>query len=65
MIFCSGQELQKVQTTVSEHFEIFPKIHVDGNSARIWVKTASSAAIIVFLVYSVTWCGVNVKCDGL
>ena len=53
VIFCSGLELQKVQTAVSEHFEILPKIYGGGNSARVWVKTASSAAIIVFLVYSV------------
>ena len=25
VIFCSGLELQKVQTAVSEHFEILPK----------------------------------------
>ena len=65
MIFCSGLELKKVQTAVSEHFEILSKIWGGGNSARVWVKTASSAAIIVFLVYSVMWCGAYVKCDGL
>ena len=65
MIFCSGLELQKAQTAISEHFEILPKIHGGGNSARVWVKIASSAAIIVFLVYSVMWCGAYVKCDGL
>ena len=65
MIFCSGLELKKVQTAVSEHFEILPKIRGGVNSARVWVKTASSAAIIVFLVYSVMWCGAYVKCDGL
>ena len=65
MIFCSGLELKKVQTAVSEHFEILPKIWGGVNSARVWVKTASSAAIIVFLVYSVMWCGAYVKCDGL
>ena len=65
MIFCSGLVLKRVQTAVSEHFEILPKIWGDGNSARVWVKTASSAEIIVFLVYSVMWCGAYVKCDGL
>ena len=65
MTFCSRLELKKVQTAVSEHFEILPKIWGSGNSARVWVKTASSAAIIVFLVYSVMWCGAYVKCDGL
>ena len=65
MIFCSGLELKEVQTAVSEHFEILPKIWGGGNSARVWVKTASSAAIFVFLVYSVMWCGAYVKCDGL
>ena len=65
MIFCSGLELKEVQTAVSEHFEILPKIWGGGNSARVWVKTASSVAIIVFLVYSVMWCGAYVKCDGL
>ena len=25
VIFCSGLEIQKVQTAVSEHFEILPK----------------------------------------
>ena len=65
MIFCSGLELKKVQTAVSEHFEILPKFRGGGNSARVWVKTASSAAIFVFLVYSVMWCGAYVKCDGL
>ena len=65
MIFCSGLELKKVQTAVSEHFKILPKIRGGVNSARVWVKTASSAAIFVFLVYRVMWCGAYVKCDGL
>ena len=65
MIFFSGLELKEVQTAVSEHFEILPKIWGGGNSARVWVKTASSAAVTVFLVYSVMWCGAYVKCDGL
>ena len=64
-MFCSGLELKEVQTAVSEHFEILPKIWGGGNSARFWVKTATSVAIIVFLVYSVMWCGAYVKCDGL
>ena len=65
MIFFSGLEFKEVQTAVSEHSEILPKIWGGGNSARVWVKTASSAALIVFLVYSVMWCGAYVKCDGL
>ena len=65
MIFCSVLELKEVHTAVSEHFEILSKIWGGGNSARVWVKTASSAAIIFFLVYSVMWCGAYVKCDGL
>ena len=64
-MFCSGLELKEVQTAVSEHFQILPKICGGGNSARFWVKTAISVAIIVFLVYSVMWCGAYVKCDGL
>ena len=62
VIFCSRLELKKVQTALSEHLETLPKIWVGGNSARVWVKTASSAAIIFFLVYSVMWCGAYVKC---
>ena len=65
MIFCSGLNFKEVQTAVSEQFEILPKIWGGGNSARVWVKIASSAAIIVFLVYSVMWCVAYVKCDGL
>ena len=65
MIFCSGLDLKEVQTAVSEHFEILPKIWGGRNSARVWIKTASSAAVIVFLVYSVMWCSAYVKCDGL
>ena len=65
MIFCSGLELKEVQTAVSEYFEILPEIWGGVNSARVWVKTASSTAIIFFLVYSVMWCGAYVKCGGL
>ena len=66
MIFCSGLELKKVQTAVSEHFETLLNFLGGGNSASVRVKTASSAAIIVFLVYSVMmWCDDYVKCDGL
>ena len=56
---------RKVQTAVSKHLEILPKIRRSGNRGRVWVKTASSAAIIVFLVYSLMWCDAPVKCDGL
>ena len=64
-MFCSGLELYKVQTAVSKYLEILPKIRRGGNSGRFWVKTASSAAIIIFLVYSLMWCDAPVKCDGL
>ena len=65
VIFCSGLELKEVQTDVSKHLGIFPKIWGGSNSGRMWVKTASSATVIAFLVYSVMWCGGSVKCDGL
>ena len=65
MIFCLGLELQKVEISVSIQLGILPKIRGGGNSARVWVETASSATIIVFLVYSVMWCGGSAKCDGL
>ena len=65
VIFCSEVELKKIQTAVLEHFEVPPKIWGGGNSARVWVKTAYSAAVFVFLVYSVMWCGAYMKCDGL
>ena len=42
-----------------------PKILGDGNSATVWVKTASSAATIVFLDYNTMWCGASVKWDVL
>ena len=61
MIFCSGLELNKVQTAVSKHLGILSKIWGGGNSARIWVKTASSATIIALMVYSVMWCRGSVK----
>ena len=63
--FCPGLELKKVQTAVSKYLGIFPKIRGGGNSVRVWVKTATSAAIIAFLIYSVMWCGGSVKCDNL
>ena len=53
MILCSGLELKKVKTAISKQLGILPKIQGGSNSARVWVKTASSATIIVFLVYSV------------
>ena len=65
MIICSGLELKKVQTAVSKHLGILPKIWGGGDSASMWVKIASSATVIAFLVYSVMWCGGSVKCDGL
>ena len=65
VMFCSGLELKEVQTAVSKHLGIFPKIWGGGNSGRMWVKTASSSTVIAFLVYSVMWCVGSVKCDGL
>ena len=65
MIFCPGLELKKVQTVASKHLGIFPKIWGSGNSARVWVKTTTSAEVFVFLVYSVMWCRGSVKCDDL
>ena len=61
----SRLELKKVQTAVSKHLGILPKVRGGSNSARFWVKTASSATIIVSLVYSVMWCGGSVKCGSL
>ena len=65
MQFLSRARTEKVQTVVSKYLGIFPKIWGGGNNARVWVKTATSAAVIVFLVYSVMWCGGSVKCDSL
>ena len=58
-----ASNLKIVQTDVSKHLEILPIIRGGGNSARVTVKTASSAAIIVFLVCNVMWCGGSAKCD--
>ena len=57
--------MKKIQTVISKYLGIFPKIWGAGNSARVCVKTATSAAVIGFLVYSVMWCGGSVKCDSL
>ena len=51
VILGSELELKKVQTPVSKHLGILPKIRGRGNSAQVWVKTASSETIIVYLVY--------------
>ena len=61
MVLDSGLDL-KFQTAVSKHLEILPKIRGGGNSATVWVKTASSARIIVCLVYDVMQSGGSVKC---
>ena len=58
----SGLEHKIVQTAVSKHLGIVPKIRGGCNSAKVWVRRASSAAAIVCLVYSVMLCGVPVKC---
>ena len=55
VISCSGLELKKVQTAASKHLVILPNIRGGGNDATFWVETASSAIIIVFLVYDVLW----------
>ena len=65
MRFLSRARLKKIQTVISKYLGIFPKIRGAGNSTRVWVKTATSAAVIGFLVYSVMWCGGSVKCDSL
>ena len=62
MILSSGLEHKKVQTAVSEHLGIVPKIRVGGNSAKVWVKRASSAGTIACLVYSLMLRGFPVKC---
>ena len=51
MVLGSELELKKVQTGVSKHLGILPKIRGEGNSAKVWVKTASFETKIVFLVY--------------
>ena len=65
MRFLSRARTEKSSTVVSEYLGIFPEIRGGGNSARVWVKTATSATIIIFLVYSVMWCGGSVKSDSL
>ena len=65
MIFCSRLELKNVKAAVSKQLGFLPKTQGGDNSARVWVKTASSATIIVFLVYSVMWCDGSGKCDSL
>ena len=51
MVLGSPLELKKVETAVSKHLGIRPKIRERGNSAKVWVKTASSETIIVFFVF--------------
>ena len=64
MILSSESDIKKVETAVSKHLEILPKIKGGGNSATVLVKTTSSATVIVCLVYNVMWCGGSVKCGG-
>ena len=59
VIFCSGLELKKCHIAVSKPLGILLNIRRGGNNARVLVKTASSAAIIVYLV------GVSMNCDSL
>ena len=63
MILCSALELKKVQTAVSKHLGILPIIRGSSKSARVRVKTAFSATIVVCLVYSVMLCDISVNCD--
>ena len=65
MIFSSGLELKKIKTSVSKWLGILQKTWGGGSSASDFVKTASSAAIIVLFVYSLMWFGGYEKCDGL
>ena len=51
VILGSELELKKVQTAVSKHLGFLPEIRRGGNSAKVWVKTASLEGIIVFLAY--------------
>ena len=62
MILSSGLEYKKIQTAVSKHLGIVPKMRGGGNSAKVWAKRASSAGIIACLVYSVMLRGFPVKC---
>ena len=58
----SELELKKVHTAVSKHLGILRKIRGGGNSAKVWVKTASPETIIVFLVYwTCLECGGSLK----
>ena len=50
VIFCSWLQLKKNKTAILKHLGVLPDIRKGGNNARIWVKTASLAAIIVYLV---------------
>ena len=61
MILSSGLEHKKVQTALSKHLGIVPKIRGGSNSAKVWIKRASSAVIIFCLGYGVMLCGVPVK----
>ena len=51
MVLGSPLELKKVETAVSKHLGIRPKIRGRGSSAKVWVKTAFSETIIVFFVF--------------
>ena len=65
MRFLLRARTEKSSNCHMKYLGIFLKIRRGDNSARVWVKTATSAAMIVFLVYSVMWCGDSVKCDSL
>ena len=57
MRFLSRARTEKSSNCSMKYLGIFPKIRGGGNSARVWVKTATLAAATVLLVYSVMWCG--------
>ena len=59
VILYSGLELRKSHNDVSKHLRILLNFRTGGKNARASVKTASSAAIIVYLVL------VFANCDSL
>ena len=55
----SGQELQKARTSVSKY--LMPKIMgVGGNTARVCIKTVSSATMIISVCFIRPGCSVIV-----
>ena len=59
MNFSSGQELKKARTSVSKC--LMPKIMgVGGNTARVCIKTVSSATMIISVCFIRPGCSVVV-----